>query len=347
MAGYQQRIFAGLFGLVLAGGLGETLCRLFPTWHDAFVKDIVYSRLPADLYRPVGGFAPGERPGKVRYEHAPNAQVHFKGLEYDNWVYTDERGFRTSPEVVEVNSDREVLLLGDSFLFGAQVSWSASFVGQLQQQNPMLQLLNAGVDGYSTEDALALWAALPFEQPPDEIWLFFFWGNDIWENDWRSREQMHLIPIEGEENAWERNGWLNVVRHSAFASRLYALWAIKTDERFAERQQQRRMLQDSEWLSEALQRTQVQLQTFADVCPTTCRVVLIPPADAFEEPLQAETTLPLLQSVIPNSLSILDLYQPLQDRGGRSLYFHADPHWNVAGHQAVAEIIQAEFLAGQ
>ena len=123
-------------GLLTIGGfialfIGEVGVRLSPTWHDAFVEDIVHSRLPTDLYQPVGGLSPGEQPSKVRFVHRPNRQARFIGLEYDNWVYTDDLGFRTSPtSIAKATADRSVLLLGDSFLFAGvfMARWPSSLV---------------------------------------------------------------------------------------------------------------------------------------------------------------------------------------------------------------------------
>lgn len=345
---HRQRWLATGLGLLIAFVIAEILCRAFPTWHDAFVKDIVFSRLPADLYQPVGGFAPGEKPGKVRYQHAPNAQANFKGLEYNNWVYTNALGFRTSPTSSIHSFERDILLLGDSFVFGAQVSWQDSFVGHLSTFQSDVQFLNGGVDGYNTEDALALFQGLNLQRTPSEVWLFFFWGNDIWENDWRNRSSDSLIPLDGEEISWgDQDVWLSTIQHSVFLSRLYALWAIQNDERFTERQLQQEMLSDPDILTPALQSTQAQLQRFAELCPSTCRVILIPPADAFEISKLARVTLPLLKAVIPESLDVVDLFPELNKDGGRVLYFHADPHWNASGHAVVAEYLNTAILLGQ
>ena len=54
----SPKIKALLFGVCGAIALGEGIVRLFPTWHDTFLQDIVHSPLPTDLYKPVGGFQP-------------------------------------------------------------------------------------------------------------------------------------------------------------------------------------------------------------------------------------------------------------------------------------------------
>lgn len=331
-----------LLGCFIALFIGEVGVRLFPTWHDAFVQDIVHSRLPTDLYKPVGGLSPGEQPHKIRFVHHPNRQARFIGMEYDNWVYTNEFGFRTPPaSTVNLPTSRKVLLLGDSFLFAGQVAWSESFVGRLTNQISSVKWWNAGVDGYNTADALTLWEEQQ-QLKPDEVWLFFFWGNDIWENDWSSRPMS--IPDEELEISRERDvnrfGWM---QYSRFLSRLYALLAISTDERFLEKKSQMAQLREVEQLEQALHSTRDQLQRFATQCveaSTACRVWLIPPMEAFQENGLSEQVVPALLNHMPDSIEVTDLYPIIKEQGGASLYFNSDPHWNPKGHAVVADFIQ-------
>ena len=267
-----SKIKAVILGTFVAIGIGEVVVRLFPTWHDTFLQDIVHSQLPTDLYKPVGGFQPGERPDKVRFKHHPNRQAQFKGREFDNWVYTDENGFRISSEGRgNPDGSKRILLLGDSFLFAGQVPWKKSFVGRLEEQLPNVEWLNAGVDGYNTSDALLLWKESKLQS--DEVWLFFFWGNDIWENDWSSRPSMK--PDESAEVSLEgKDALLALLQYSKFASRLYALWAIQTDDRFAEKQAQHQ-LRDVDQLQSALSASEKQLGAFALECvhqKVACRI---------------------------------------------------------------------------
>ena len=76
----RSKLKSLLFGMMVAITIGEISVRLFPTWHDSFLQDIVHSQLPTELYKPVGGLQPGERPEKVRFKHHSNRQVQFKGL---------------------------------------------------------------------------------------------------------------------------------------------------------------------------------------------------------------------------------------------------------------------------
>ena len=333
----SAKIKSLLFGVCGAMVLGEGLVRIFPTWHDTFLQDIVHSQLPTDLYKPVGGFKPGERPDKPRFKHHPNRQAQFKGLEFDNWVYTDENGFRV-PSSGRVNRpvDKRILLLGDSFLFAGQVSWSQSFVGQLEKGIPKVDWLNAGVDGYNTSDALMLWKESKVKV--DEVWLFFFWGNDIWENDWSSRPPMK--PDETAEVSLEgKDTLLTTLQYSRFISRLYALWAIQTDDRFAEKQAQIEQLRDVDQLRVALGSSEQQLDALALECvrqKVECRIWLVPPMEAFTESGLAEQVVTEIQTIVPPIISATDLTPVLQPEG-TGLYFQSDPHWNPKGHQVVAD----------
>ena len=333
----SPKIKALLFGVCGAIALGEGIVRLFPTWHDTFLQDIVYSQLPTDLYKPVGGFQPGERPDKPRFKHHPNRQAQFKGREFDNWVYTDTNGFRVSSKGRQNRQiDKRILLLGDSFLFAGQVPWKQSFVGQLETRVPNVDWLNAGVDGYNTSDALILWKESKVQV--DEVWLFFFWGNDIWENDWSSRPSMK--PDEAAEISLEgKDALLTVLQYSKFVSRLYALWAIQTDDRFAEKQAQLEQLRTLEQLQVALGASEKHLDALALECvrqKVVCRIWLVPPMEAFTETGLAEQVVSELEKITPTIITATDLMPVLQSQG-TDLYFTSDPHWNPKGHQVVAD----------
>ena len=342
-----SKIKAVILGTFVAIGIGEAVVRLFPTWHDTFLQDIVHSQLPTDLYKPVGGFQPGERPDKARFKHHPNRQAQFKGREFDNWVYTDANGFRVSPEGRNSSDvSKRILLLGDSFLFAGQVPWQKSFVGRLEERIPNVEWLNAGVDGYNTSDALLLWKESRIESA--EVWLFFFWGNDIWENDWSSRPSMK--PDESAEISFEgRDGLLALLQYSKFASRLYALWAIQTDDRFAEKQAQLEQLRDVDQLQLALVASEKSLDEFALECvrqKVDCRIWLVPPMEAFTESGLSSQVVSEIQEIIPAIIPAEDMMPALQN-GGIELYFRSDPHWNSQGHQVVADWLVEQYTQTQ
>lgn len=345
----KQQWKALWIGSIVALCVGEIGVRLAPTWHDTFLQDIVYSKLPTDLYKPVGGFQPGERPGKIRFVHHPNRQAQFTGREFDNWVYTDANGFRVSPEgrtASKTSGERRILLLGDSFLFAGQVPWKQSFVGMLEEQIPTVKWLNAGVDGYNTSDALTLWKESKVSA--DEVWLFFFWGNDIWENDWASRPAMK--PDEAAEISLEgQDALLTVLQYSRFVSRLYALWAIETDDRFAEKKAQMEQLRDVRLLEQALKATENALDDWALECvrqKVECRVFFVPPMEAFAESDLSTQVISQMSTVVPPTVTSYNLFPVLEERG-TELYFNSDPHWNAKGHQVVGEWLAIQYATMQ
>lgn len=342
----QQKWKALLFGLMMSFIIGELGVRMAPTWHDTFLQDIVYSKLPTDLYKPVGGLQPGERPGKIRFVHHPNRQARFTGREFDNWVYTDDNGFRVPLDGRQTGSEKRVLLLGDSFLFAGQVPWKQSFVGVLEARRPNVEWLNAGVDGYNTSDALMLWKETKVSA--DEVWLFFFWGNDIWENDWSSRPPMK--PDESAEVSLEgQDALLTVLQYSRFISRLYALWAIETDDRFAEKQAQLEQLRDIRQLQQAVKSTEQALDAWALECvrqKVECRVFLVPPMEAFTEEGLSTHMIEQMAVIVPSTVTPYNLVPILEDRG-TELYFKSDPHWNAEGHKVVGEWLAEQYTQSQ
>ena len=92
--------------------------------------------------------------------------------------------------------------------------------------------------------------------------IFLLGQRYFWENDWSSRPSMK--PDEAAEISLEgKDALLAVLQYSKFASRLYALWAIQTDDRFAEKQAQLDQLRDVDQLQSALGASEQQLDAFA------------------------------------------------------------------------------------
>lgn len=172
----------------------------------------------------------------------------------------------------------------------------------------------------------------------DEVWLFFFWGNDIWENDWASRPTMKAD--ESEEISLEgQNVLLAVLQHSRFVSRLYALWAIYTDTRFAEKKAQIEQLRDVQSLNQASKSTENALDEWALECvrqKVECRVFFVPPLEAFTEEDLSTSVIHQMSAIVPSTITSYNLFPVLEDRG-IDLYFKSDPHWNAEGHQVVAD----------
>ncbi len=64
-------------------------------------------------------------------------------------VYTDENGFRYSGKKRDLTNKENVIILGDSFIYGMGLSFEKTFVGILEKEKNNFNFYNLGVAGYS------------------------------------------------------------------------------------------------------------------------------------------------------------------------------------------------------
>jgi lysophospholipase L1-like esterase len=165
----------GSLGLIIIGGcggalLGEGLVRLVM---DVPITPQMFANDPATDFR-----------------LKPNAhgRVTLPGVVAFSWT-TNSRGYRATREfaVPKPASARRILFLGDSFTFGQGVEDHETFAAQterrLKQLCPTteLEVVNAGVPGFSTSQELALLEAEGLALRPDVVVLAFY-GNDPEDN---------------------------------------------------------------------------------------------------------------------------------------------------------------------
>jgi lysophospholipase L1-like esterase len=143
--------------LVIEGGL-----RLF--WTGYYLKN-------------PGGYA---RPSAtLGWENKPSVTVDYGEPEFSTLVRHNAFGFR-SPEIPLEKPDGvcRVLVLGDSFTYGVGVENEETFVARIEELDPRLQVINAGVNGYGTAQELLTLTEKGLEFEPDLVIVAFFW-NDV------------------------------------------------------------------------------------------------------------------------------------------------------------------------
>ena len=121
-----------------------------------------------------------EEDAEVGWVHLPNLRRPFPTEGGVVTLETDARGFRP-PFHTAPTGRPSVLLLGDSFLDGMDVSAEQHFATLLEQSRPTLEIVNAGVSGYSTLQELLLGRRLAAEMRPVAR-LLFVYGNDVHDN---------------------------------------------------------------------------------------------------------------------------------------------------------------------
>ncbi|MDF1798289.1 MAG: hypothetical protein P1V81_03865 [Planctomycetota bacterium] len=86
------------------------------------------------------------------------------------------------PEFGPKGDGQRVLVLGDSFVYGAGVAEHEALPARLAAATPKLEFLNAGTPGYGTARELAWLETFGPELEPDRLLLCVFVGNDLTDN---------------------------------------------------------------------------------------------------------------------------------------------------------------------
>jgi hypothetical protein len=110
--------------------------------------------------------------------------------EYDARISIDERGFRGSATSVGRTAARRIMILGDSFTAGMQVGDDEVYPRRLEDRLNAggvrrVEVLNAGVDAWGTDNALLYWEHDGWRYAPDLVVLAFDTTNDVFENERR------------------------------------------------------------------------------------------------------------------------------------------------------------------
>lgn len=190
------RLALAAAGLLLTIGAAEFTLRFMPG--SAAVDDAAVE--PADPEHGRAGIMHREglddtglgwvpEPGIVRQKSAPNGDPFTMRI--------NSRGMR-GPELKQRRPDhRRILFLGDSFTMAGQLPEEDTFVhrvGDLLRMDPGVdvEVVNAGVNGYSTYQEMALYKRHRRALRPDTVVLCFFLGNDFRDNMVHTSEARRL-----------------------------------------------------------------------------------------------------------------------------------------------------------
>ncbi len=158
---------------------------------------------------------------QVGWAKRPNAQVTRSTPEYTIHIATNEHGLREDQGAPKLKAPGvfRILALGDSFTLGYSVERERSFVEVLERwlaaEGRKVEVINAGTEGYSTDQAVAWLGRYGAEWSPDLVLLFPY------DNDWYWNGQDRYIggldkprfASDGTLEArtlepWPARGWL-------------------------------------------------------------------------------------------------------------------------------------------
>lgn len=125
------------------------------------------------------------------WDYVPGAgQWYTSPGEFRNYVQINANGLRDVERTYEKTADSyRILMVGDSFVAGLQVPITQTFTALVetslrQTVNSQIELLNAGIGGYGTDQELRWLRQEGWNYTPDKVILVIYLGNDIADNDY-------------------------------------------------------------------------------------------------------------------------------------------------------------------
>jgi len=315
----------------------------------------------------------------LAYRLAPGFTGELDTPEYETKVLVTAQGLRDD-RVYGPKTDRElrILMLGDSFTMGVGVELSDTFVERLEEVldrsivDRDVEIVNAGVAGYSTRQELAFLEHYGKAFEPDAVLLGFFIGNDFTENAGKPLHVRdgYLVDDKG------HGGMLpyKLRRFVSLNSQLYHfVWPIQRRLRGYGAVEEQATAQDIAAIFTAddavaapsFEPTREAIDALAAYCKREnlpLAVVLIPDhtqviAGAWDQ-LVGQTGNPasaydpeapnrrLRTALAADGVPVLDLLPAFRAADDpERLYLPIDKHWTVAGHE-IAVAAAAPFLEG-
>jgi len=133
------------------------------------------------------------------WAHQPGQVGIFETPQFRTTVHINQKGLRDSDHLYERTHDtRRILVLGDSFAWGYGVEVAQRF-SQLLETSMGVEVINAGVSGYSTDQELLWFRGEGIKYKPDLV-LLFFAGNDIGDNEQQLVNTIYYKPEFAQED---------------------------------------------------------------------------------------------------------------------------------------------------
>lgn len=307
------------------------------------------------------------------WRHVPSAVIWSKHPDFTARAMVNGQG-RLGPEI---RGDRRpgtarFLLLGDSYVAATQMTYELTIGGRLAGLLAGSEIVNDGVSGYGTDQAVLVLARDAPHLRPDIAVLMFTVANDVSNNDVNLAAPTYpkphyvltdagdiaLRPIDQKPSPFE------LLRGLLARSALFTALRTGIVDPLAERPSQSYRLEllevldepGGEWLR-AWQITLQLIERFASEARShgaAPLLVIIPEACQVHDdlcegrPERSGSTLPqdrLRATAARTGLAVLDLLPAFRDqaRQGVRLYFPRDLHWNEEGHRLAAELVAGEL----
>jgi len=225
---WRANLALAAFGAAAALGLGEIVARVAPPLaRKAAARQAVLERQfevhPRGLYH---------LDDQSFWTLTPGFSGRFVRPYFDIEVRANSKGLRDREYSAKSSGIFRTLGLGDSFAFGWGVPLEASFFKRLElllngaPTGRVHEVVNAGIPGYGTYEALRLLTSVGLGYESDLVILAFYEGNDYLNNADAPRRRAIVDGYLSDAPSWERSGVTRfALRHSALFAVLDGQWS--------------------------------------------------------------------------------------------------------------------------
>lgn len=301
-----------------------------------------------------------------------NSYNRYRGKPYAN-DYSDfrlnSRGFKDKEFIEKKGKVYRIIGIGDSFTFGVvpyKYNYLTILESKLQKDNYNIEVLNMGIPSIGPKEYLSLFVREGLELKPDMLLLTFYVGNDF--TDCSERKKFYdysyvatfinyLITLETKYEGSNINGQGDYYNDNPTIKKEAYLKLM--------RQRGFMYFKGDETLTKLGNVALHCLSLINDICQKKhieFIVVIAPDEFQVNDVLQDEVikafyprltrgkwdiTLPtkmITDGLDKIGIKYINLYPYFRDKSGERLYKPQDTHWNIAGNQLSANIIQAHIL---
>jgi hypothetical protein len=328
------------------------------------------------------------QPLGVWHQDTDGLALHWPGLvtylpQFGHVVSINSEGMRDREHTVpKADGIYRVLILGDSFMEALQLPFEASFPSLLERElgtrtGIPIEVVNASVSGWGTDDELTYLEKYGARWEPDLILVALTLHNDVKDN---LRERFHRNQKGALSEGWQRplsSHAFHLIELKGFlASRSHAYQLFLRSRRLGERRVEAEQLNahvadllaptTSRELARGLELTRLLLERINLIAAehkATVTVVLLPLAlqvsgEASEglvtlvgtatAALAMDQPQRLLRDVTQRAgvemIDLLPQFRAWAAAGGPRLYLERDGHWTESGHRVAAGVVASELV---
>ncbi|MXU65024.1 SGNH/GDSL hydrolase family protein [Oceanomicrobium pacificus] len=302
------------------------------------------------------------------YLNRPNTVARVAAPEYDAEYRVDADGFRYGAEGGQsfaTNNARTVLLIGDSFTFGAanhyKDTWAARLAEAADAAGQPVNLVNAGVPGYSTTQQ-ALYLERLFDDHQPETVILMFLPNDLFANEpIRTVDGLEVAERDASSVTGGRAKKKSSLQSLTLLKRLLmnfdgtyvGLYLMTPRRQFFE-------VPQSDLMTRKLETTKDVIARMADFTRSHGAELLVISVPQLAQVLVAASGAPdpsidvhLIDRLLGDfadtqGVRWVSTLGPLTEaylRDGRDLYFRFDGHLNARGNALMAQLVQDALLS--